>query len=92
MDKRIIRNSGTLIFFAQICTFEIFDVLSYNEAKGGRTNVKLQSNCSDQSERRCRQDHNSGQSGRELGTAGKERAIATTLSSIFGMTTMCKGL
>ena len=24
MDKRIIRNSGTLIFFAQICTFEQF--------------------------------------------------------------------
>lgn len=35
MDKRIIRNSGTLIFFAQICTFEIFDVLSYNEARNG---------------------------------------------------------
>lgn len=29
----------------------------------------MQSNCSDQSERRCRQDHNGGQSGRELGTA-----------------------
>ena len=40
--------------------------------KGGRTNVKLQSNCSDQSERRCRQDHNGGQSGRELGKQGKK--------------------
>ena len=35
MDKRIIRNSGTLIFFAQICTFEQFLAFIYNEARNG---------------------------------------------------------
>ena len=35
MDKRIIRNSGTFIFFAQICTFEQFWAFIYNEARNG---------------------------------------------------------